>query len=129
MYQESARRTFLIASFFVHVWKMLTGQPLVHRWGDEELKRQCWTLSAHLWQARNAFDPTWFLGAAEYLDGVFETADVEDFAADSVDRPPLEVAAGVLRRRCRLVRTHNSYLRFGGSVYWRAHHANLIPLT
>jgi hypothetical protein len=56
VYQESARRTFLVASFFVHVWKMLTGQPLVHRWADEELKRQCWTLSAHLWGARNSFD-------------------------------------------------------------------------
>lgn len=56
VYQESARRTFLVASFFVHVWKMLTGQPLVHRWGDEELNRQCWTLSAHLWQARDAID-------------------------------------------------------------------------
>lgn len=56
VYQESARRTFLIASFFVHIWKMLTGQPLVHRWGDEELARQCWTLSAHLWEASDALD-------------------------------------------------------------------------
>lgn len=56
VYQESARRTFLVASFFVHIWKMLTGQPLVQRWDDEELKRQCWTLSAHLWGAETAID-------------------------------------------------------------------------
>lgn len=54
--RESARRTFLVASFFVHIWKMLTGQPLVHRWDDEELRRQCWTLSAHLWGAEDAVD-------------------------------------------------------------------------
>ncbi|KAI7784884.1 hypothetical protein LA080_008915 [Diaporthe eres] len=54
--QESARRTFLVASFFVHIWKMLTGQPLVQRWDDEELKRQCWTLSAHLWGAGDVLD-------------------------------------------------------------------------
>lgn len=56
VYHESARRTFLVASFFVHVWKMLTGQPLAHSWGDEELQRQCWTLSAHLWEARDVLD-------------------------------------------------------------------------
>lgn len=56
IYQESARRTFLVASFFVHIWKMLTGQPLVQRWDDEELRRQCWTLSAHLWGAGDALD-------------------------------------------------------------------------
>ncbi|KAG6359228.1 hypothetical protein INS49_012749 [Diaporthe citri] len=56
VYQESARRTFLVASFFVYIWKMLTGQPLVQRWDDEELRRQCWTLSAHLWGAGNSFD-------------------------------------------------------------------------
>lgn len=56
IYQESARRTFLVASFFVHIWKMLTGRPLAPRWDDKELKRQCWTLSAHLWGAANAFD-------------------------------------------------------------------------
>lgn len=56
IYQESARRTFLVASFFVHIWKMLTGQPLVRRWDDEELRRQCWTLSAHLWGAGDALD-------------------------------------------------------------------------
>lgn len=56
VYQESARRTFLVASFFVHIWKMLTGRPLSPRWDDEELRRQCWTLSAHLWGAANALD-------------------------------------------------------------------------
>jgi chloramphenicol 3-O-phosphotransferase len=47
---------------------------------------------------RNARDPSWFLGAAEYLDVVFQAADVEDFAVDNVDRPIEEVAADVLRR-------------------------------
>lgn len=56
IYQESARRTFLVASFFVHIWKMLTGQPLVRRWDEEELRRQWWTLSAHLWGAGDALD-------------------------------------------------------------------------
>lgn len=56
IYQESARRTFLVSSFFVHIWKMLTGQPLVRRWDEEELRRQSWTLSAHLWGAGDALD-------------------------------------------------------------------------
>lgn len=56
IYHESARRTFLVASFFVHIWRMLTGQPLVQRWDDQELKRQCWTLQARLWGAGDALD-------------------------------------------------------------------------
>jgi hypothetical protein len=48
--------------------------------------------------AREAGDPSWYLGAADYLDGVFESAAVEDFAVDNVDRLPAEVAAEVLRR-------------------------------
>lgn len=55
-YQESARRTLLVASFFVHIWKMLTGRPPVRRCGDEELRRQCWTLQARLWGAGSAFE-------------------------------------------------------------------------
>ena len=47
---------------------------------------------------REACDPAWFLGAAEYLDGVFETARVEDFAVKNVDCPMREVAAEVLSR-------------------------------
>lgn len=56
VYHESARRTLLVASFFVRIWKMLTGQPLAQHYDDEELKRQCWTLQAHLWNAGNALD-------------------------------------------------------------------------
>lgn len=56
IYHESARRTFLVASFFVHIWRMLTGQPPVQRWDDQELKRQCWTLQARLWGAWDALD-------------------------------------------------------------------------
>jgi hypothetical protein len=36
---------------------------------------------------RDAPEPAWFLGAAERLDGVFETAGVDNFAVDNVDRP------------------------------------------
>ena len=47
---------------------------------------------------REAGDPSWYLGAAVYLDGVFETAGVEDFVVDNVDRPAAEVAVEVLGR-------------------------------
>jgi predicted kinase len=47
--------------------------------------------------AREAGDPSWFLGAADYLDGVFETAAVEDVAVDNVGRSPVDVAAEALR--------------------------------
>ncbi len=47
--------------------------------------------------ARQAGDPAWYLGAAEYLDSVFDTAGVEDFVIDNVDRPVRDVAANVLR--------------------------------
>lgn len=47
--------------------------------------------------ARQAGDPGWYLGAAEYLDSVFDTAGVEDIVIDNVDRPVRDVAADVLR--------------------------------
>lgn len=47
--------------------------------------------------ARQAGDPAWFLGAAEYLDSIFDNAGVEDFIIDNVDRPVRDVAADVLR--------------------------------
>jgi chloramphenicol 3-O-phosphotransferase len=47
--------------------------------------------------ARQAEDPAWYLGAAEYLHSVFDTAGVEDFVVDNVDRPVRDVAADVLR--------------------------------
>lgn len=48
--------------------------------------------------ARHAGDPSWYLGAAEHLDGMFENAGVEDFAVDNIDRSPADVAAEVLSR-------------------------------
>ncbi|CAN8106312.1 unnamed protein product [Discula destructiva] len=54
--QESARRTFLIACFFMNVWKLLTGRQVETCRGDPILLGQSWTLSAHLWQARDCFD-------------------------------------------------------------------------
>ncbi|KUI58581.1 Regulator of drug sensitivity 1 [Cytospora mali] len=55
--QESARRTFLVASFFLRTWKLLTGRPLPCCRRDIPLyMHQSWTLSAHLWQARNAYE-------------------------------------------------------------------------
>lgn len=56
IYQQSARRTYLIASFFMNTWKALTGQPLDGCRDDPPFLRQSWTLSAHLWQARDAYD-------------------------------------------------------------------------
>ncbi|KAI3400105.1 hypothetical protein diail_4335 [Diaporthe ilicicola] len=56
VFQESARRTFLVASFFVHMWELLTGRAPAECRRDEALLRQCWTLSAHLWEAGNALD-------------------------------------------------------------------------
>jgi len=48
--------------------------------------------------ARQVGDSSWYLGAAEHLDGVFETAGVENFSVDNVDRPAADVAAEVLAR-------------------------------
>jgi hypothetical protein len=48
--------------------------------------------------AREPGDPSWFLGAADYLDGVFGAAGVEDVAVDNVGRSPVDVAAEALRR-------------------------------
>ena len=47
--------------------------------------------------AREAGDPAWYLEAAAYLDSVFDTAGVEDFVVDNVDRSVRAVAADVLR--------------------------------
>lgn len=54
--QESARRTFLIACFFIHVWKLLSGLQPTPCGDMPPLMSQAWTLSSHLWQARDAFD-------------------------------------------------------------------------
>lgn len=60
--QESARRTYLIARFFSHVWKLLTGRRRVGRGAHACSQRgpppahESWTLSSHLWQARDALD-------------------------------------------------------------------------
>ncbi|ROV89644.1 hypothetical protein VSDG_08072 [Cytospora chrysosperma] len=55
IFQESARRTYLIASFFINTWKTLTGRPLPGCRVDPPLVHQNWTLSAHLWKARDAY--------------------------------------------------------------------------
>ncbi|KAJ4418713.1 hypothetical protein N0V82_005384 [Gnomoniopsis sp. IMI 355080] len=54
--QESARRTFLISCFFVSVWKLFTGRQVRNCNGEPTLLGQSWTLSAKIWQARNAVD-------------------------------------------------------------------------
>lgn len=54
--QESARRTYLIACFFISVWRLLTGRQAVTCHGDPILLGQSWTLSAHLWQAKDCID-------------------------------------------------------------------------
>lgn len=48
-------------------------------------------------QAREAADPSWYLGAATYLTEKLETAAVEDYTVDNQDRSPTEVAVEVLR--------------------------------
>ena len=48
-------------------------------------------------QAREAADPSWYLGAATYLTEKLETAAVEDYTVDNEDRSPTEVAVEVLR--------------------------------
>jgi len=49
-------------------------------------------------RAREAGDPSWFLGAATHTASVLERAGVEDYAVDNQDRPVTEVAGEVLRR-------------------------------
>lgn len=70
VFQESARRTYLIARFFLSVWNLLTGQVAAgchHQQGDNpneppgvNQEEEHWTLSAHLWQAT---DPVNFAAA------------------------------------------------------------------
>lgn len=56
IFQESARRTLLVASFFMHMWELLTGRAPAECRRDDLLLRQCWTLSAHLWEAGDALE-------------------------------------------------------------------------
>lgn len=62
VFQESARRTYLIARFFLHVWRLLTGQVVAAcgQFSPASLE-ESWTLSARLWQASNPVDfaATW----------------------------------------------------------------------
>lgn len=56
IFQESARRTFLITFFFINTWHILTGRTPIAC--DNHLDNACqtWTLSAHLWEAKDAFE-------------------------------------------------------------------------
>lgn len=88
--QESARRTYLIACFFMQVWRTLTGRTCprpCHR--DRPNLAEGWTLSSHLWQARDAFGfATAWKGRKHYVVKRRETLkiladasgdDIEDF--------------------------------------------------
>lgn len=55
IFQESARRTFLITFLFIQVYRVLSRHPNLHCDGKLNLCH-AWTFSAHLWQARDAFD-------------------------------------------------------------------------
>lgn len=57
-FQESARRTYLVARFFLHIWRLLTGQQAVECRGapPPPNRLESWTLSAHLWQASDSAD-------------------------------------------------------------------------
>ena len=48
-------------------------------------------------RARDAADPSWYLGAAAYLVEALERAPVEDFCIENVDRPAHEVAEEAFR--------------------------------
>lgn len=57
VFRESARRTYLIARFFINVWRFLTGRGSTSCSHDPPLNMwERWTLSAHLWNAQDAFD-------------------------------------------------------------------------
>lgn len=60
VFQESARRTYLIARFFLTVWKLLTRQGTGCQENAPVNQEERWTLSAHLWQAS---DPVEFAAA------------------------------------------------------------------
>ena len=53
--QESARRTVLLAIYFMQIYKLLQGNVPVHCDGKMGLEHS-WYLSAHLWNAQSAFD-------------------------------------------------------------------------
>ncbi|KAK3938236.1 hypothetical protein QBC46DRAFT_318135 [Diplogelasinospora grovesii] len=53
--QESARRTFLMTAFFVQAWRLLRGDLLLQCDGKLFLCHS-FTLSAHLWDAKNPVD-------------------------------------------------------------------------
>lgn len=53
--QESARRTMLLTFYFIQIYKVLQGDIPVHCDGKLGLSHS-WYLSAHLWNAQNAFD-------------------------------------------------------------------------
>ena len=55
IFQESARRTFLITFLFLQVYRLLSRQTPLHCDGKLGLCH-AWTFSAHLWHARDAFD-------------------------------------------------------------------------
>ncbi|KAJ5792347.1 uncharacterized protein N7503_008325 [Penicillium pulvis] len=53
--QESARRTVLLAFFFMQIYKVLQGTPNLVCDGKLGIQHS-WYLSSHLWNARSAFD-------------------------------------------------------------------------
>lgn len=53
--QESARRTYLVARYFTHIWQLMTGRRTLGCHRNPPPPQESWTLSSHLWEARSAF--------------------------------------------------------------------------
>lgn len=113
IFQESARRTFMIASFFVNTWKMLTGRPLPGCRADPPLTHEIWTLSAHLWLARDAFEFSLAWGEREHL--VVTRRTVMSTLA-TAGRDDLEVFGKMLLTVALGVDEARAWLRMRGAV-------------
>ncbi|KAJ5928566.1 hypothetical protein N7466_007522 [Penicillium verhagenii] len=82
--QESARRTVLLAFYFMQIYKVLQGTPNLQCDGKLGLHHS-WYLSAHLWNAQSAFDfavawaekPHFVVGNLDFT-WVLATAQPED---------------------------------------------------
>ncbi|KAK9368226.1 transcription factor gsfR2 [Lipomyces kononenkoae] len=56
VFQESARRTLLIAFFLLQIYRLLAGSELLPCDGSKMYVNPSWTLSAHLWNAHSVLD-------------------------------------------------------------------------
>ncbi|KIW15315.1 hypothetical protein PV08_05360 [Exophiala spinifera] len=86
IFHESARRTLMIALFFIQLHRVLSGTLPFSCDGDLHI-RNSWTLSAHLWNAEDLFNFTAAWRSKRHLvikDGVFSDV-LMDVEAGDVD--------------------------------------------